>query len=224
DFSVYTNGVRVWGPSEFAVARHMALREVICASERPGAISAVLHAGAVAKNGKAVVLAGDSGAGKTTLLTSLILAGWDYMADDLTGLDREGREIWSFPVAISLKSGSAALLASHLAEVPDLSCSPPDEFGLRYLDASARRAETPRVRVGLLCFVQYDAACTSLEVETLSPTAALGMLLQSGTRVVGAPPTVAALARLLDEVPSYRVRYADRQEATAFLEARVGEP
>ena len=40
---------------------------------------------------------------ETTLLTRPLAAGWDYVADDLTGLDQSGRLVCPFPVAISLK-------------------------------------------------------------------------------------------------------------------------
>ncbi|MGD9669431.1 MAG: PqqD family peptide modification chaperone [Hyphomicrobiaceae bacterium] len=221
NFMVRKAGRTVWGPSDFASARHMALREILCASNPPGAISAVLHAGAVAKNGGAVIIAGDSGAGKTTLLSSLVLAGWDYLSDDLTGLDTNGNGIRPFPVAISLKPGSAALLSSAIEREPDLSLSPPDEFGLRYCDASARRASAEVIPASLLCFPHHDASCPDLIVERLSPTAALSQLLKTGTRLIGNAPTLSTLTRLLSKVPSVSLRYRERAEAEAFLEEQL---
>ncbi|MCB1504462.1 MAG: hypothetical protein KDJ47_05755 [Hyphomicrobiaceae bacterium] len=221
NFTVLTDGRTVWGPSDFASARHMALREILCASNPPGEISAVLHAGAVARNGRAVIIAGDSGAGKTTLLSSLVLAGWDYLCDDLTGLDTNANGIRPFPVAISLKPGSAALLSSAIGRERDLWLSPPDEFGLRYLDASSRHASGETLPVSLLCFPRYDEFCHELIVEHLSPTAALSQLLKTGTRLVGNTPMISTLTRLLSEVPSVGLCYRDRADAEAFLQEQL---
>lgn len=54
-----------------------------------------LHACAVAVEGGAVVVAGDSGAGKTALLVKLMQRGFSMLADDLTviSLDTEGRPV-----------------------------------------------------------------------------------------------------------------------------------
>jgi hypothetical protein len=48
-----------------------------------------LHASAVALDGNAVVLCGDSGAGKTSLAYACARRGWTYLADDATHIVRE---------------------------------------------------------------------------------------------------------------------------------------
>jgi energy-coupling factor transporter ATP-binding protein EcfA2 len=45
-----------------------------------------LHAGCVSKNGKGILLCGDSGAGKTTLSYACARAGWTYTSDDTSYL------------------------------------------------------------------------------------------------------------------------------------------
>ena len=45
-----------------------------------------LHAGCVSKNGKGILLCGDSGAGKTTLAYACARAGWTYTSDDTSYL------------------------------------------------------------------------------------------------------------------------------------------
>ena len=43
----------------------------------------VLHAGAVAKDGSAILLSGRGGVKKTTYIMNLLKSGWQYLADDL---------------------------------------------------------------------------------------------------------------------------------------------
>jgi hypothetical protein len=45
-----------------------------------------IHAGCVSKNGKGILLCGDSGAGKTTLSYACARAGWTYTSDDTSYL------------------------------------------------------------------------------------------------------------------------------------------
>lgn len=46
-----------------------------------------IHGGTVARNGKAVIVTGNSGAGKSTISTALRLSGLEFVADDVSVLD-----------------------------------------------------------------------------------------------------------------------------------------
>jgi hypothetical protein len=48
---------------------------------------ALMHAGLVSKNGRGVVLAGPGGSGKSTSALMCAYAGFDYLSDDLVGLE-----------------------------------------------------------------------------------------------------------------------------------------
>ncbi|MSY12455.1 MAG: hypothetical protein F2673_04925, partial [Actinobacteria bacterium] len=49
-----------------------------------------LHAAGVARDGRAVVMAGRSGDGKSTLTARLVRSGWEYVTDEQITFDREG--------------------------------------------------------------------------------------------------------------------------------------
>ena len=51
----------------------------------------MLHAAALERNGRAVILPGDPGAGKSTLTAALMLSGWRLLSDEITLVDRERR-------------------------------------------------------------------------------------------------------------------------------------
>lgn len=57
---------------------------------------AFVHAGAVAKNNKAVLLAGRGGVKKTSYMMQLIKNGWEYLADDLVILFE--KNLYSYPL------------------------------------------------------------------------------------------------------------------------------
>lgn len=74
-----------------------------------------VHAGAVAVDGRALLLPGVSGAGKTTLVGALLRAGASYLSDDYAVLDPEGR-VWSYakPLAVRTSTGRRAVGAETL--------------------------------------------------------------------------------------------------------------
>lgn len=71
------------------------------ARKAPNAI--FVHAGAVAHNGKAIVLPGLSFAGKTTLVAALVKAGATYYSDEFAVLDEQGR-VHPYPKPLSLRN------------------------------------------------------------------------------------------------------------------------
>jgi Coenzyme PQQ synthesis protein D (PqqD) len=76
-----------------------------------------LHAAALCRDGRCVLLAGPSGAGKSTLTAALVAAGFELMADDTTVLARETLEARPVPFAICLKRGAWELLKSRFPAI-----------------------------------------------------------------------------------------------------------
>jgi hypothetical protein len=87
---------------------------------RSGDFGAV-HAAALHRNGRCILLAGASGAGKSTLTAALVAAGFELMADDTTVLARDTLEARAVPFAICLKEGAWELLRTRF---PDLDGRP----------------------------------------------------------------------------------------------------
>lgn len=70
------------------------------------------HASTVANNHEAIMIVGESGKGKSSLTALLMANGYFLMADDFTPILAKSQEIYSYPVAISLKEGSYGLVES----------------------------------------------------------------------------------------------------------------
>lgn len=62
-----------------------------------------LHAGLVARDGAAVLIAGASGKGKTTLVTTLALRRWVYLTDEAVSIGLGDPTARSFPKPVTLK-------------------------------------------------------------------------------------------------------------------------
>lgn len=76
----------------------------------------LLHAAAVGLNGAAAVMPAASNSGKSTLAAALVADGFDYLTDEASALDLDTGDIVAFPKALSIETGSQALLA-HLEPV-----------------------------------------------------------------------------------------------------------
>jgi hypothetical protein len=132
-----------------------------------GGLCAV-HAGAVRRNGAALLLPGDAGRGKSTLSAGLAAHGFEMLCDDTTLLYGEPLRTRCLPVGLCVKRGAYPVLATdypRLATLPEW--QRPDGQRARYLVpgedlAWAEPEATAEVR--WIVFPHYDADCrTSLK-------------------------------------------------------------
>ena len=72
----------------------------------------VFHAASIVKDGKAILLAGESGEGKTTLTVSLVKRGFRYLSDDLSVIHPETLKALPTPKAVHLKGESMEFFPS----------------------------------------------------------------------------------------------------------------
>jgi hypothetical protein len=109
--------IRVPDPAQLLHYAHLVLVNAAAALVRD---ALVLHGGAVARHGTAVLLVGHSGSGKTTLTLELVRRGWGFLSDDFAVLGGDG-VVHPFPRRVNVTAESLALLGA----------SPPPEDALR---------------------------------------------------------------------------------------------
>jgi hypothetical protein len=101
-----------------------------------------VHAAAVAKGGRVLLLPGDSGSGKTTLAAALIARGFAFLGDDTVVLERGDLRVRPIPFALAVKAGAWDLLTPYHPRLPELpvDCRP-DGKVVRYLRPAHVAAE-----------------------------------------------------------------------------------
>ena len=101
-----------------------------------------VHAAAVAKGGRVLLLPGDSGSGKTTLAAALIARGFAFLGDDTVVLERGDLRVRPIPFALAVKAGAWDLLTPYHPRLPELpvDCRP-DGKVVRYLRPTDVAAE-----------------------------------------------------------------------------------
>ena len=106
------DGVLVWAsPERDELLPRLEWAISTLAVERLGRRYVFLHAGAVAWNGRGLLLPATSGGGKTTLVAGLIAAGFAYLSDEVAALDPTTSQLLPFPKSLCIKEGARRALA-----------------------------------------------------------------------------------------------------------------
>ncbi|WGW03307.1 phosphoenolpyruvate carboxykinase (ATP) [Tropicibacter oceani] len=206
DYTLYRDGVALTERIDRDAARYACILAISEALVGGDAVAANMHASAVARGGRALVFVGGSGSGKTTTALGLMGRGWSQVADDHVPLHRNGHQVFSFPAAVGTKARSWALpevqaLFTAGREMPKV------RDGVRYVEVSRQVAAGSVVPVAAVIFPTHDAGA-DFEMHRVTPEEALLRAIEGGARVSRGLNTLAPLARLLDQVPAYRMVYS----------------
>lgn len=184
----------------------------------------LLHASAVERDGRAVVMVGASGSGKSTLAALLGEGAWRLMGDEFTLLAPGTGMAHAFPRLISLKNEAIAEMERRLPATrfgPLIEGTP--KGSIRHLtprpDAIARMDEP--ARPALLLFPEFGGEAG---LRPVPPSEAFVRLTESSTNYVAlGEPAFAALVRLVRDVPAVAIGYGSSEEGIATVEALWAE-
>jgi hypothetical protein len=173
-----------------------------------------LHAAALQRDGRPLLLAGPSGAGKTTLSLALARAGWSFGSDEITLLGRD-QGLRALPLPPCVKANSFPLIESWF---PELRSTPEHErYGhiVKYLPIRSMPLFGMR---GCVVFLRFDPRGPN-EIQPLDRFAALERLL---AQCVFVPPEfqhddVAQLLRWHSIQSYYGLSFCDCDAAVAIL-------
>jgi hypothetical protein len=184
------------------------------------ATAVALHAGAVAHNGKAALIAGPTGVGKSSLVAWLIGNGFDYLSDEIALLFAADKTILGLPRALVLKPGSAEKILALPAYQGARSVPAGEHVMVRPQFVEPREAGPHAC--ALIVFPRYEAG-SDLRIESISPA-------QAALRLVGtnlnarnlADGGFRALTGFARQVPAVTLRYGDfdQLQGTADVLAR----
>ena len=179
----------------------------------------LLHASAVERDGKALLMTGISGAGKSTLAALLMARGWRLMGDEFALVDPATGLVHGFPRLISLKNEALAVVQAVL---PDgrygevMEDTPKGRLGHLVPDARAIAAMAEPAAPALILFPSFGFAAEEREVM---PSEAFIRLTQASTNYVTLGERgFDALTRLVRSVPARAIDYPDTETAIAQVE------
>lgn len=179
----------------------------------------LLHASAVERDGRALVMTGISGAGKSTLAALLMARGWRLMGDEFALLDPETGMVHGFPRLISLKNEAIEVMERAFPAGrfgPRMEGTPKGTIRHLVPDARAIAAMNALARPALLLFPRFGFALARRQVL---PSETFVRLTQASTNYVALGERgFDALTGLVGAVPSIALDYPDTDAGVAAVE------
>ena len=179
----------------------------------------LLHASAVEKDGKALIMTGASGSGKSTLAAMLGCKGWRFMGDEFVLIDLVTGDTAPFPRLISLKNeaiGAMQAIALNGRFGPLMEETPKGDIRHLVPQRDAIRAMARPAKPALLLFPSFgfDPA-----VREILPSEVFIRLTQASTNYVALGEAgFTTLTRFIKTVPARAIDYRDGQQAEQLVD------
>jgi HprK-related kinase A len=180
----------------------------------------LLHAGAVEREGRALLLSGESGAGKSTLAALLGDSGWRFLGDEFALLDPEDGRVHPFPRAVSLKNESLGLFDGVAPERlgPVLAGTPKGTIRHLRPPGDAIAAMAVPAQPALILFPRFEAGVAA-GARAMGAAELFMRLTQASTNYVALGRRgFDALTRFCRDVPAAAIDYGSSAEALQLVE------
>ena len=179
----------------------------------------ILHAGAVERDGKALIMTGLSGSGKSTLSALLGQNGWRFMGDEFVLIDPHSGMAVPFPRLISLKNSAIAAMEATADPArfgPLMQGTPKGD--IRHLvppaDAIARMGEAAKPALLLFPRFGYDPA-----IREVAPGENFMRMTQASTNYVALGEAgFRAMTRFVKTIPARAIDYQNGEQAMNLVE------
>lgn len=185
---------------------------VIAALSRLGILA--IHAGVVADNGRAILVAGRSGRGKTTVVLGLLRRGLDLLSDELALVAQDDRTILAYPRGLHIRPTALELFPElgFLAEIEPYQLGGGSEWavGPTALRQAFETRVTDSAQLSAIVLLDGDpVADATPELDPVRPAIAT-MELVRGTPAAAweFDQVLARLSRVVGEVPCARIQSA----------------
>ena len=179
----------------------------------------LLHAGAVERDGRALILTGESGSGKSTLAALLGERGWRYLGDEFVLVAPTTGALHSFPRPASLKNASIGTLAAEVDGTrfgPMLEGTPKGR--IRHLRPPVSAVEAMD-RTALPAAIVFPSFGSAPAIRPLARSEAFVRLTQASTNYTALGERgFVALTRLVTSVPAVAIDYPDTATATSLID------
>lgn len=173
-----------------------------------------LHAAALERHGRCIVITAASGTGKSTTTLALQRHGFGYLSDELAPVDLRSGSVLAYPHALCLKSVPPApyqQLPDHLATAHTLHV-PASALALGTTDTA--------LPLGALVFLSRDAADTESRLTKISVAEATARLYSNALNALAhANAGLDAAIAIASSVPRFHLQSGDLAQTCALLEA-----
>jgi hypothetical protein len=184
----------------------------------------LLHAGAVARAGDAILIAGPAEVGKSSLVAGLLRRGFDYLSDELGAIDPVTERAYGFPKWISLSPAAVDAfpgLRERLDDRPGI----PESANVRVVrpeDLDATVATPSHVRS--IVFPSFDRE-GSPRLTTLARSEAVRRMAELSFNLYRYEERgVVLLSRIADDAAAFSLEGGTIMERADLIAERLGVP
>ncbi len=181
----------------------------------------MLHAGALERDGQALLLPAMPGSGKSTLSAALAYRGWRFLTDEIGLIEPESGNIVPIPRAVPLKNRSISTIREYLPDAflgPVFTKTRKGEVAhLRPPRESIQRQSEP-ARPRWIVFPRYIQGLTETRLAFLDKSLGFTRLAQNAFNYrLLAEPAFHTLTRVVDACDCYSLEYGDLDSAIARI-------
>ena len=182
----------------------------------------ILHAAAVAKNGRAVILPAPPGSGKSTLCAALVNRGWRLLSDELTILRLDTGSIQALARPVNLKNASIDIIRRYAPEAyltPPVHDTTKGTVALMAPSAASVHAVDELALPAWMVLPRYEAGAAT-QLTPMPPGEAFLQIADNAMNyhILGATG-FRAVGALVDRCAHYSFTYSQLDEAIATFDA-----
>lgn len=217
-YRLYVDGRRRWSDGidgHCLAAVHGEITEL--AIDHP-ANHVLFHGGAVERDGRVVVVAGESGRGKSTLTAALVRRGFGYLTDEVAAVVPHDLSVVPFPKALDLDGSAQHLLGLDASRYEGPGKQPVPVADIGRVSAGGRLA--------LIVLLTDRVASLDAATDGTSPTIAtlLELIGVTFVRTLEREDALDHLAHVAATVPVLRLRRAGLDDLCATVESALNGP
>lgn len=181
----------------------------------------LLHAGAVVKNGRALLMPATPGSGKSTLTAALSLRGWRLLSDEFGAWDPSASMFYAVLKPVALKNESIAVIRRFAPDSPIGPSFPRTRKGtVAHLAADAKSVAQRRepARAGAFILPRWQSG-SALMLDRVDPHTLFGTLAFNAFNYKLLGQTgFDAVVKLVRSCPAWQLVYSDLDEAVAAID------
>lgn len=180
----------------------------------------LLHAGSLALDNRAVVMAALPGSGKSTLSAALMLSGFRLLSDEFGVLDPASGNLLPMIKPVALKNRSIDVIRAFSKEAclgPTFTATRKGNVAHLAPDMASAQGIRHSAKPALIIFPKYQEG-TELSLKPQASEQAFARLaFNSFNYALLGPVSFSAVANLAASCPAYELRYSRLEEAIACI-------
>ncbi|WP_417463538.1 HprK-related kinase A [Kordiimonas sp.] len=181
----------------------------------------MFHAGVVAKDDKAIMIAANSGGGKSTLTAVLMERGFRLLSDEFAVLGREVPELMPYPRPVSLKKASVDIVrafAGGEAVSPALQGTPKGTVAYRRARASDIAAMARPAMPKLLVFPKFEERAVASREPVEQADALMRLIAGSPNYQVIGEDAFRSTMRMMQGLKAFELTYGNTDDSIRLVE------